>query len=64
MLLSNVLGLEGYNLSFWRIYMLGPLLGGILAGLFSLLHAYLLENYAGARTHDDEEAEKNALGME
>lgn len=31
--------------AFWTVYMLGPLLGGLFAGLFSWAHSYLILNY-------------------
>lgn len=31
--------------SFWTVYMLGPILGGLLAGFFSWAHSYLILNF-------------------
>ena len=56
LLANGILNLSGYTLSFWRIYMMGPILGGLLAGFFSVLHSNALSNWAGEMT----EAEKAA----
>ena len=63
-LVQNIIGVSGYSLSFWRIYMFGPILGGILAGLFSLVHGAALDNWAGLQIEEDEQQDDNAIKVD
>jgi hypothetical protein len=44
--------------AFWRVYMLGPITGAVLAGLFSWIHSYLLDTFANKDAHIKEELDK------
>lgn len=42
---ESVLQQDGFMKSFWCVYMLGPIAGGVFAGLFSWAHAYALDSW-------------------
>jgi aquaporin Z len=44
--------------AFWSVYMAGPIFGAILAGLFSMIHSYLLEAFANKDDHINAELDK------
>lgn len=46
---------------FWLIFMVGPLLGGLLAGLFSKAHSWFINNYnMFDKPVEDEKEEEDA----
>lgn len=68
--LADTIGFTAGSDVFWRVYMLGPMAGSILAGLFSQVHSNLLKNFANRddeieklfkkRAEEEEAAEKAA----
>lgn len=53
--LNGVIGATLNAHTFWTIYMVGPFVGGALAGLFSLLHGYALKTYSEVQNEEEDE---------